>query len=78
MGWRNKQNSDDAQTRSSAPATHSCALKAKDADQTVDGRGFLYSQNFDRPCISLAPQSFVATLLVIKPLLGLATLSLPA
>jgi hypothetical protein len=75
MGWRNKQNGDDTQTRSRTHPTHSYALEVKVADQTVDGRGFLYSQNFDRPCISLASQSLVVALLVIKPLVRLATLS---
>ena len=38
------------------PSTPLCAARANAADRTVDGRGFLYSKNFERPCVSLLSQ----------------------
>lgn len=59
MGWWNKQNGDAALTHSNTYQPPVYEVKANIADQTVDCRGFLYSKNYDRPCISNTPQVLV-------------------
>jgi hypothetical protein len=59
MGWWNKQNGDAALTHSNTCQAPVYEAKANIADQTVDCRGFLYSKNYDRPCISHTSQVLV-------------------